>query len=208
VNAAEPPRISTWLLEHVLSDRTRDALIGDLREQYHQGRSARWYRRQAWTTLLMTTVVEIWAHKIAALRTVLLASSAILLLSRLSGALYNGLFNWAMVPWRSEMLRQVWVYYGVPFALIQGLGYLLTGWTIARWHRDASGAMIILGAAVLWPWALPWGWKTAGLLRAGLWPFWDFRLALLFRAAMFFIGFPLCVVIGGLWSVRSLRARS
>jgi hypothetical protein len=41
------------------------------------------------------------------------------------------------------------------------------------------------------------------LLNAGLWPFWDFRLALLFDASLLFVGYPLCILVGGLWSGRS-----
>jgi hypothetical protein len=40
-------------------------------------------------------------------------------------------------------------------------------------------------------------------LHAGLWPFWDFRLALLFHAALMLVGYPLCIVIGGVWEARS-----
>jgi hypothetical protein len=55
------------------------------------------------------------------------------------------------------------------------------------------------------PWlaAFPWAWQTERLLAAGLWPFWDFRLALLFHGALLFVGYPLCILIGGLWSARS-----
>jgi len=41
-----PPRLATWLLAHISPGYRRDSFIGDLIEQYRQGRNARWYWRQ------------------------------------------------------------------------------------------------------------------------------------------------------------------
>ena len=78
----------------------------------------------------------------------------------------------------------------------------MTGWTIARLHHDYRAAMVIFSALSPWLWAIPWAWETGRLLHAGLWPFWDFRLALLFHAALLFVGYPLCILIGGFWDGR------
>jgi hypothetical protein len=74
---------------------------------------------------------------------------------------------------------------------------------IARLHRDQRAAMVILCALSRLPWAASWGWETCRLLRAGLFSFWDFRIALLFTATTLFIMYPVCILLGGLWHAQS-----
>jgi len=42
-----PPRLASWLVEHLASRYQREALLGDLFEEYRCGRSRAWYWRQA-----------------------------------------------------------------------------------------------------------------------------------------------------------------
>jgi hypothetical protein len=46
------PVVATWLLAHLTARYQRDALIGDLIEEYRQGRSAGWYWRQTLLAML------------------------------------------------------------------------------------------------------------------------------------------------------------
>jgi hypothetical protein len=48
-----PPGLATWLLRHFASDYQRDALVGDLIEQYHQGRGRYWYWKQVFVALVV-----------------------------------------------------------------------------------------------------------------------------------------------------------
>ncbi len=41
-----PPRLATWLIEKLGFSRRNPALIGDLLEEFHSGRSRTWYWRQ------------------------------------------------------------------------------------------------------------------------------------------------------------------
>src|ERR1700730_13110960 len=63
-----PPRIATWLLDHLVSGRHRESLIGDLDEQFARGRSPLWFWKQALTTIALTGSQEVRAHKFLALR--------------------------------------------------------------------------------------------------------------------------------------------
>lgn len=45
--ASRPPAPIAWLLSRALRGARRDALMGDLAEEYQQGRSRSWYWRQA-----------------------------------------------------------------------------------------------------------------------------------------------------------------
>ena len=47
-----PPLIATWLLRHFADPYRRDALLGDLHEEYERGRSTAWYWRQVSVAVL------------------------------------------------------------------------------------------------------------------------------------------------------------
>ncbi len=47
MSARQPPRLAQWLVERFASSYRRDALVGDLFEEYAQGRSELWYWQQA-----------------------------------------------------------------------------------------------------------------------------------------------------------------
>jgi hypothetical protein len=203
MKASDPPRFATWVLERLAPRVKRESLLGDLIEQYHNGRSAAWYRRQVLTAILTGAGADIREHKLLAVRALAVCWAALFLVGSFTGALHQALFRWAMTPWKSEILRQAWVYYGMPYVILMCLAYAVTGWLIARLHRDHRAAMVILCALSQLPGAVWWGWETGRLLRAGLWPFWDYRLALLFHAATLFMGYPVCLLLGGLWDARS-----
>jgi hypothetical protein len=203
MKASDPPRFATWVLERLAPRLKRQSLLGDLIEQYHNGRSAAWYRRQVLTAILTGAGADIRDHKLLAVRALAVCWTALYFVASFTGALHQSLFRWAMTPWKSEILRQAWVYYGMPYVILMCLAYAVTGWLIARLHRDHRAAMVILCALSQLPGAVWWGWETGRLLRAGLFPFWDYRLALLFHAATLFMGYPVCLLLGGLWEARS-----
>jgi hypothetical protein len=100
--------------------------------------------------------------------------------------------HWGEIAGADFFTTEVWTWRGLVTCAV-------IGWMIARLHRNYHPAMLILSAMSPIPWASWWGWNTWRLLQAGLWPFWDFRFALLFHAAALFIGFPTCILLGGLW---------
>ena len=50
-----PPVFATWLLAHFASDYQRDSLVGDLIEQYRQGKSRFWYWKQVVAALVVAS---------------------------------------------------------------------------------------------------------------------------------------------------------
>jgi len=204
MKTSDPPVFMIWLLERLSLRQHRDAMIGDLREQFHNGRSAWWFRRQVLMILLAGVAADIRAHWLLAVRAFIMACAAFLLLAACSAALRYAVVVHGEIfgtP-QPEILRQAVVYYALPFEIVTCLGFAVTGWLIATWHRDARVGVVIVSALAPWLWAFPWASETGRLLHAGLWPFWDFRLALLFKAALLFVGYPLCILIGGFWSTR------
>jgi len=201
MSTSEPPVVSTWLLERPAPIHQRESLIGDLREQYHEGRSGWWYRRQAFVTIVVIVTDDIFSQKLLAIRALISACAAIVLLQIGYGALRHAvIIQWHLAPRQPEFLRQAVVYYGLPFEPAMCLGCAVIGWLIARQHRGGRASMVVLSALAPWLWAFPWAWQTTRLWNAGLWPFWDFRFALLFHGALIVVAYPLCIVLGGLWA--------
>ena len=134
---SEPPRLSTWLLERLALRHRRESLMGDLLEQFHRGRSAWWYRRQVFGTILAGIVADVAAHKLLALRALALGWSALFLLLQFGGPLLEearrALFRqWGTTLWgESEVLRVLWVYYGIPFVLLSCSMFMAIGWMVA-----------------------------------------------------------------------------
>jgi hypothetical protein len=59
MSASQPPRLASWLLQHLVSSPQRESLAGDLIERYHQGRSATWYWRQVLAAILAGVIRDI-----------------------------------------------------------------------------------------------------------------------------------------------------
>jgi hypothetical protein len=49
----KPPRLASWLLQRFAFGPQHESLIGDIVEQYEQGRSSMWYLRQTLATVFI-----------------------------------------------------------------------------------------------------------------------------------------------------------
>jgi len=214
MSIAEPPRLSTWLLERLAPRHRRESLVGDLREQVHAGRSAWWYRRQVFGTILVGLAADIAAHKLLAVRALAIGWSAMYLLYQVVGPLIQQtrmtLFSrWGSTLWGdSEILRQLWVYYGLPFQLVVCLILVAIGWMVAALHRRRLPGIVIVFAATLLIPATFQALEIRRMLDTALWPGWgwgSFRWALLYQALFSFVAYPVCVLFGGLWTAQPDR---
>lgn len=57
-----PPRLASWLLQRFAFGPQRESLIGDIVEQYEQGRSSMWYLRQTLTTVFIGSATLLRTH--------------------------------------------------------------------------------------------------------------------------------------------------
>lgn len=89
MTARRLPRLARWLVEHFASSYQREALVGDLFEEYQRGRSRLWYWRQAGLALLYAALK--WAPGLSFLRRMTRRLLAILVLA----ALGVGTLTWA-----------------------------------------------------------------------------------------------------------------
>jgi hypothetical protein len=174
----EPPRLSAWLLKRLASPHRRESIVGDLHEQFHRGRSHWWYRRQVAGTILSGLKSDFVAHKLHALGALAIGWSATLLafqfvfplMERARRALFT---SWGASLWGdSEILRQLWVYYGLPLVVATCLIFIVIGWMTARLQRrHAPGVVIVLSATLLMPAAFN-GLRIWHMLQTELWPGW------------------------------------
>jgi hypothetical protein len=62
VTRPAPPRLASWLLQRFAFGPQRESLIGDIVEQYEQGRSSLWYQRQTLATVFIGSVTFVRAQ--------------------------------------------------------------------------------------------------------------------------------------------------
>ena len=154
-----PPRIATWLLKHFGSGPNNDTILGDLAEQYLLNNNETWYWRQAMKAIPVSFIREIRAHRGSA-AIALLTGWAIWILCALSiphfiaifffgewaawfspiiggGVLAHPLSKWAEYPYFTAFVLEV------PLPLMVGT---MSGWLVARFHRDQKTAVVLLFA--------------------------------------------------------------
>ena len=71
MNRNNPPSLATRLLESLGPQRTSEALLGDLIEQYEGGRSRTWYWRQVILALVISAGREVRTSKLQAVSAIL-----------------------------------------------------------------------------------------------------------------------------------------
>jgi hypothetical protein len=206
MNRATPPKFSTRLLQRFAISQRRESMAGDLLEQYAEGRSAMWYRRQVLTTIAVAMWADLRGHKLVAAQAIVLWLFATFTVSTLTGSVQQALHPYFLSrEWPSEFWMRFWLWYDVPFVLVRCIEFMAIGWLIAKFarrHRITMGLICAVAQGLL---AAPWGFHVWNLLQAGLMPFWDIRLALIFQAICLFAGYPLCLLLGGSWAESSDR---
>jgi hypothetical protein len=102
MNHRNPPRIATWIFEHLRPAGCDEALAGDLLEDFRNGRSAGWY----WHQIIAALAVE-WSQSAWQQRTSLLFAAAwsvgspswVLFDFRFRDLLWHTSFIWYIPPW-------------------------------------------------------------------------------------------------------------
>ena len=127
MSASEPPRVATWLLKRLAASGKRESLVGDLIEQYQQGRSRAWYWRQAIAAIFGSIANDIRAHKLLALRAAIL-----------------GLVLYQLAAFPVIFLSNLFV--EVPPRLLVYIGCAFTGVIVARLHPTYRTAMVCVAS--------------------------------------------------------------
>jgi hypothetical protein len=116
---ATPPRAATWLLMQLASGPQRSALVGDLQEQFHRGRSTGWYWSQVLAAIAVGAVHDGKHHLVVVGRAValwfVLSYAAMYLTFFLHHFFGLIVWNWT-VQHDLDMLRVLW--FGRPVASV------------------------------------------------------------------------------------------
>jgi hypothetical protein len=148
----QPRPLATWLLRQFISGARNEPLIGDMVEEYRSGRSSRWYWKQVLVAILQNCFKDIHTHRLLALRAVVMTFLVYHLLwifvvnaamMQIQSAVFwifvgpNGLPGWP--PYFDGLTRVL-----LTFASV------ITGWSVAKFHRPHHSAMVLF-CALMFP---------------------------------------------------------
>ena len=198
----EPPRVATWLAQRLVSGPRGESLLGDLIEQYRQGRSGIWYWRQVLAAILVGTVHDLAAHKMLALRTLMVGWTLYYLFSfpvAWAGSIAEDWLSQQVILcspdsfwcqfWRNQFSAELLIYVAAG----------VSGGIVARLHRKHWFAMLSLFAASV----LIFECGMVGWLVYQSGPPVPISLVALIVANLTVLVRPLSVFVGGMWTARS-----
>ena len=133
------PAVARWLLSSFGCSPKNDAILGDLDEQFQNGRSGGWYWRQALTAIVTGLWHEITAHKLLAIRAVVLAWGLLAVAAIVFKPVFARLIE-AIRP-VSDLGAVLTLVLGIAISSITGAGI---GWVVARLHRPFQRAAVML----------------------------------------------------------------
>jgi hypothetical protein len=196
-----PPRFGAHLLKLLVPAQDHDALLGDLCEEYHRGRSQAWYFAQILAAIVVGSWKDTRAHWVLAIRALAvgvastaLASRAVPFLAYVQVVLIYGLSN-RPHRWLGILGPQTFVY----SELMSVVGFVASGWLIVRLHRAHDIALAMPFAAVIAALTLM-GFLRQALLLPAWTPGGAFVLLL---SGANSVSFPLRILFGGYSATRS-----
>ena len=211
MSTLQPPRLASWLLQHLAPGPHPESLLGDLIEQYRDGRSAAWYWRQTLTAILVGVTRDIRTHKLLAIRAVAVGW-VLYVVSSFPVNLLSGTIRVWTVGWLVDTGHYSfgWLFWSrrLTDTLLVFTACAISGWLVARLHRSHPAAMVFLyGASVL---LFEYGVIFWEFCRHGLPPAseWAARSSwtphgVLILPVVLAVGRPLSILVGGFWAFRS-----
>jgi hypothetical protein len=147
-----PPPLATWLLQRF---GAKEALVGDLVEQYQRGRSGVWYWRQVVIAIVAGIVAEVRYHPWFTVRAMLLGWTlrwigktpyAVGMLDTPGRIVAHKIGAW-MLDNGHETLWYWWIRSQIAFLPRWGMWWIVCagiGWTVAYTHRARQSAILVL----------------------------------------------------------------
>lgn len=214
----QPPVLATWLYERLASSPTRDALAGDLVEQYAAGRSRAWFWRQVLTAIIVDVATHLRAHPLLALRGLAVGWAVLLALRLCAGRpifaatrnLRDALTDWAFfsMNWSSTAGSiAVAQLVQLPFSVTLWAIAIIAGWSVGRLHRRQQAPIVLLFTlsvaleqSALWVVTFHRLFNGARPISPGQWP--ATRALLIAWTLQAIVGL-LCMLTAGLWGARA-----
>jgi hypothetical protein len=202
VTIRAPPRSATWLLERFGADSGLEPLIGDLAEQFAQGRSRVWYCRQTAGALAFQLGRTLRIHAVSFIAAVLVGCLFNALwrqaVSVTLQPLYKGLREATPHPWCAAGL--------IPFvgllALAASNGALsfISVWVVTRIHRAHPRTLLVAFVLALTVLRVP------GIVRLAVQPATDARVSVSLNIEIVMTALQaIFTLVAGLWSFRHKR---
>jgi hypothetical protein len=198
-----PPQFATRLLA-LFIDPGNQALVGDLLEQYSEGRSRWWYWRQAITAVALSAFVHAREHPISSLRGVLAGCITLYAFGAVIGVLrtqllVGSLINLKLWWWQHSGPSLEW-----PLVIAWStLGAIASGWIVARTQRARWAGTIVLFLATYFVIELGlMGWMVMAVYRDPHVYILSERIRLIVQLTMLFVTWPACIVLGALIHLR------
>lgn len=203
MSARAAPRLATWLLERLGTGSRLDPLIGDLLEQFEEGRSRLWYWRQAVDALVVDVAQGLRLHAPSFIAAVVVGCASIWLWEatylNFAQPLHGNLSAVSRHPWTAQaLLRAV----GMELiGIVADAVIVVTVWAVLRIHRSHPRTVLAAFVAAVTAPYLPLIARFA--IEAATDPR---RISALWAVIAPFVWQALCIFAAGLWIAR--RARS
>jgi len=135
---SHPPRFARTLIAWLCQ---RDALVGDLDEEYRSGRTRGWYWRQALSAVVVSPVHQLVLAPLRAARGVVIGWAVFL-------ALF-ALFDQTIGPPLSSVGYSTgyWLPFWIGAFLCSYTGFAASAWTVSRIEREKAGPVLMLHIA-------------------------------------------------------------
>lgn len=150
MNPKNPPRIATWMIEHLTPSGCDEAIAGDLLEHFRAGRSTGWYWRQVIIAIAAGVSRRVWLHRAPLFFAAMwsfLAPAWVLLNARLSWDRSVALLP---IPWPWSTILPIFLgsALGLLFVWLGALVYVVLYRTaVGRLHFSRPGMAILSSMA-------------------------------------------------------------
>src|SRR5262245_17761601 len=148
------PVVAIWLLERLLSGSDGETLIGDLVEEYSQGRSSLWFWRQTLVAVVVSARAELRAERLIVIQALLIAYVVPLVVGIVSAWAVNAAF-------RAGILQTfLWSHTRYVYLALSVPSVFCVSWVITRLHPGRGSAILLTVLAIWCVVALPYGFTS------------------------------------------------
>src|SRR6185503_14730068 len=160
----QPPLLAAWLLKHMGCSPNNEAVIGDLYERYHRGKTNAWYCRQVLLAIISSAFNDISSHKLVMIRALIVVWPIYWYLGYLMFTVLSSIEK----VWPS-LIGVLDIVMGS--LLMFGIG-VVSGWILRRFsksHPRSTSLLFSLTMFVSWIYY----WWTASPDDIGASPYWE-----------------------------------
>jgi hypothetical protein len=156
---SHPPIVATWLLERLRSGSVNECLIGDLMEEYGQGRSRAWYWKQALSAILVSSRDEVRAHVPTAIKALITGWAAQFLFQFIAWGLLSRFHLSLPLYFKLPLIFGYGVAASLTWLILWTPIWIASGWFVGGHYRSHLASMVLMFSLSVFVWKLfgvPW----------------------------------------------------